>query len=345
MKKFLVVLAILSLSLVSVFGCGSQSPDKASDAPAKEEAPAKETAGTQQDTWPQKPIKLLIPFAANGGTDLGARLLASYLEKDLGTSVVVENKVGAAGWIAYSDLLKAEPDGYTLAVTVNPALITGYLNPTANRKENLDSFEHIINHAVDEGLIAVRPDEKRFANINEFIEYAKNNEVSVTSNGVGSSNHLISLSMVKELGLKFRYVQFTGTGEAISSVLGGHVDVMIGEIGGVIEQIKGGQLKALAVFGKERYSHLPDVPTMKETAGFENTVTYASRGIAGPKGIDPQIIEKIQSAVEKAEQNPEFIQKASELGMTVDLTKGDAYKELLKKQEAGISELKPVLGW
>ncbi len=87
-------------------------------------------------------------FAASGGTDLGARLLASYLEKDLGVPVVVENKVGAAGWVAYADLVNAKPDGYTLGVIVNPALITGYINPSANRKENLDSFEHIINHGL-----------------------------------------------------------------------------------------------------------------------------------------------------------------------------------------------------
>ncbi|PZE21216.1 tripartite tricarboxylate transporter substrate binding protein [Paenibacillus xerothermodurans] len=339
MKKALVVLAIFVFSFGAMLGCATKSSTSASDAPARGAASA------QPLDWPMKPIKLIVPFAASGGTDLGARLLASYLEKDLGKPVVVENKVGGAGWVAYADLLNAKPDGYTFGVIVNPALITGYINPTANRTENLDSFDHIINHAVDEGLIAVRPDDTRFANINEFVEYAKKNEVSVTSNGVGSSNHLIALSMNKHLGTKFRFVQFTGTGEAVSSVLGNHVDVLIGEIGGAVEQVKGGQFKALAVFGPERYPHLPDVPTMKEAVGFENTVTYASRGIAGPKGIDPQIVAKLQAAVEKAEKDPEFIKKASELGMTVDLTKGDAYEQLLKKQEAAIIELKPVLGW
>ncbi|GCL71135.1 tripartite tricarboxylate transporter substrate binding protein [Paenibacillus naphthalenovorans] len=339
MKKTFVAFAIIVLTLGALIGCTPRSSNDSTDAAGKG------AAGTQQIDWPNKPIKLIVPFAASGGTDLGARLLASYLEKDLGVPVVVENKVGAAGWVAYADLVNAKPDGYTLGVIVNPALITGYINPSANRKENLDSFEHIINHGVDEGLIAVRPDDKRFATINDLIEYAKNNEISVTSNGIGSSNHLIALSMNKELGTKFRFVQFGGTGEAIASVLGGHVDVLIGEIGGAIDQVHSGQLKALSVFGPERNPKLPDVPTMKEKVGFENSIIYASRGIAGPKGIDPQIIAKLQSAIEKAETNPEFINKASELGMKVDLTKGDAYIQLLKKQEAAIMELKTMLGW
>ncbi|MCX7780105.1 MAG: tripartite tricarboxylate transporter substrate binding protein [Negativicutes bacterium] len=326
MKKMLCVIMVLILA-VGLVGCGKG---------------AKTQEGAKVD-FPTKPITLIVSFAAGGGTDLGARLLAPYLEKELGVPVVVENKPGGGGWIGYSELLKAKPDGYTIGYVNTPGLITGYLNPSAKRQQNLDSFTYVANHVLDPGVIAVRADEKRFTTIQELIEYAKKQELTTTTNGVGTGPHMAALDINQKMGTKFKPVHFNGTGEYLAAVLGGHIDVFIARVGESLEPVRDGQLKVLAVTTKERVPQYPNVPTMNETVG--EVLNYSSRGIAAPKGIDPKVLEKLQTAFEKAMKNPEHVQKMEKMGLTVHYLKGDDYKNLLKAEEKVIQNLKPLLGW
>lgn len=343
MKKLLTSVLAVALSLGTVVGCSTQQTSNPSEASKPAESTG-EQANTEKSDYPNKPIKLVVSFAAGGGTDMGARLLTPYVEKELGVPVVVENKPGAGGWVGYSEMLGATPDGYTIGYVNTPGLITGYVNPTAKRTENLDSFEFIINHVKDAGVIAVRADEKRFSDLKGLIEFAKTNELSASSNGVASGNHIASLQMNKELGTKFRAVQFSGTSEALTGVLGGHVDVLIAKVGEVVEPMKDGQLKVLGVMMAERVPQLPDVPTMKEAVGAD-IENYSIRGIAAPKGVDPQIVAKLQDAFEKAMKNAEHEKKMSDLGLNIDSTKGADFKEMLSKEEASVIELKSLLGW
>ncbi|WP_248928411.1 tripartite tricarboxylate transporter substrate binding protein [Paenibacillus hamazuiensis] len=342
MKKCFAFAAVCVLALGALAGCTSPVAKKSNEAAAGSQTNT-QTSAPKTD-YPKKPITLIVSFAAGGGTDLGARLLTPILEKELGVPVVVENKPGGGGWVGYSELLNAKPDGYTLAYVNTPGLITGYVNPTAKRKENLDSFDFIINHVLDAGVIAVRASDDRFANVKDLIEYAKKNELSTSSNGVGSGNHFASLQMNKQLGTKFRAVQFSGTSEALTSVLGSHVDVLIAKVGEVVDPMKEGQLKVLAVMMPNRVPQLPDVPTLKEAVGV-NIENYSIRGIAGPKGMDPQIVAKLQEALEKAMKNPEHVKKMSDMGLNIDTTKGEDFKKMLQKEEAGVNELKSLLGW
>ncbi|NOU92590.1 hypothetical protein GC093_05015 [Paenibacillus sp. LMG 31456] len=339
MKKLFAFSAVCVLAVGTLIGCTSKSPI----APKSNEPVGSQASATKAD-YPKKPITLIVSFAAGGGTDLGARLLTPILEKELGVPVVVENKPGGGGWIGYSELLSAKPDGYTLAYVNTPGLITGYVNPTAKRKENLDSFDFIVNHVLDAGVIAVKADDKRFSNVKELVEYAKKNELSASSNGVGSGNHFASLQMNKQLGTKLRAVQFGGTSEALTSVLGGHVDILMAKVGEVVEPMKEGQLKVLAVMMPNRVPQLPDVPTLNEAVGV-NIENYSIRGIAGPKGMDPQIVAKLQEAFEKAMKNPDHVKKMSDMGLNIDTTKGADFKKMLQKEETGVNELKSLLGW
>jgi len=335
MKKILTSALVLALSVGTLLGCTA----KTSETPK-----AGEQAKTEKFDYPTKPIKLIVSFPAGGGTDLGARQLTPYLEKELGVPVVVENKAGGGGWVGYSQLLSSDPDGYTIGYVNTPGLITGYVNPTAQRKENLDSFEFIINHVKDAGVIAVRTDEKRFTDIKGLVEYAKKHELSASSNGVASGNHIAALQMNKELGTNFRSVHFGGTSEAITGVLGGHVDVLIAKVGEVKEPAADKQLKVLAVMMPERVPQFPDVPTVKEAVGV-NIENYSIRGIAGPKGMDPKIVAKLQDAFEKAEKNTEHAKKMSDMGLNIDTTEGQDFKEMLKKEETNVIEMKKLLGW
>lgn len=337
MRKIFAMLTVVALFTTLLAGC-AQGPQKSTNTPKTDQSTA------QQIDWPKKPITLIVPYAAGGGTDLSARILKPYLEKELGVSVVVENKPGGGGWVGWSALATSKPDGYTIGYMNFPNVIAGYLNPSMKRTENLDSFQFIINHVVDAGVIAIRPDEKRFTNIKELVEYAKNNDLTMNTSGVGSANHFVGVQMNKQLGMKFRFVQTDGTAQAIPNVLGGHVDVLVAGISETMEMLKNGQLKPIAVFGSQRVPQLPDVPTINEAVGAK-TEKFISRGIAGPKGIDSQIVAKLEAAFEKAEKNAEHIKKIGDVGMEVETTKGDAYKQLLKKQEGSISELKSVFGW
>ncbi|RXT03929.1 tripartite tricarboxylate transporter substrate binding protein [Ammoniphilus sp. CFH 90114] len=337
MKKLWSSLMMMTLSVGMLVGCGgtdTTTPAAGSSEPKQE---------AKKDEFPNKPITLTVSFKAGGGTDLGARILAPYLEKELGVPVVVENKPGAGGWTGYSELLRSKADGYTIGYVNTPGLITGYLNPTANRKENLDSFDYIANHVVDAGVIAVKADENRFSTIEELIEYAKKNKVTATTNGVGTGNHFVSLQLNGEFGTQINPVHMEGTGEAITAVMGGHVDILVAKVGEVVQPQKDGQIKVLAVTMNERVPQLPDVPTLKETVGeVEN---YSIRGIAAPKGIDPQVMEKLQSAFEKALKDPEHIKKMEEMGLNVAFYKGEDFKQLLKKEESTVLEYKSLIGW
>jgi tripartite-type tricarboxylate transporter receptor subunit TctC len=325
--KKLLCLAMLVVLSVGLVGCGGKAQPK---------------AGVKAD-YPTKPITLIVSFSAGGGTDLGARLLAPYLEKELGVPVVVENKPGGGGWIGYTEMLKSKPDGYTLGYVNTPGLITGYLNPSAKRQQNLDSFSYIANHVIDPGVIAVRADDNRFNTIQELVDYAKKHEMTATTNGVGSGNHFASLEMNKELGTKIKPVHFAGTGEALTAVLGGHVDIFVVKVGEILEPVKDKQFKVLGVMSKERVPQFPNVPTLRESVG--EVINTTVRGVAASKDLDPKILAKLQTAFQNAMKNPEHIQKLEKLGLVVDGRTGDEFKKLLKEEEKIAIELKPLLGW
>ncbi|WP_134700796.1 tripartite tricarboxylate transporter substrate binding protein [Ammoniphilus sp. YIM 78166] len=325
------------LFLTALVGCSTQDSVSSSTNPT-------EPSNAKEINYPTKPIKLIVSYAAGGGTDTGARMLTSYLEKELGVPVVVENKPGGSGWIGWGELSKAKTDGYTIGYVNAPAIFAGYIKPDSNRKENLDSFEFIINHVVDVGVIAVRSDDNRFSTINDLIEYAKTNELTTSASGVGTENHLAALQLNKKMGTKLTSVQFGGTAEALTGVMGGHVDVLMAKVGEVMQAEKEGKLKILAVAKGERVAQFPDVPTIKEAVGAD-VEFYSLRGIAGPKGLDPQIVEKLQTAFENAMKNPEHVQKMSDLGLAIDGTKGEEYLQVLKHEEAIMLDFKDELGW
>ena len=336
MRKMTFVLAVCLFSTSLLIGCSNKESNQATTDP-------KESANKEAD-WPKKPVKLIIPFDAGGGTDLSARALQPYLEKELGVSVVVENKPGAGGWLAWSQLVNSKPDGYTIGYMNFPNVIAGYLNPALKRTENLESFTFISNHVVDAGVIAIRPDEKRFNDAESLVKYAKNNELTVNSSGVGSANHFVGVQMMNQLDSKFRFIQMDGTAEAIPSVIGGHVDVLIAGVGEMLEILKNDKLKPIAVFGDERVPSLPDVPTLNEAVGAD-TDKFLSRGIAGPKGLDPEVLTKLQDAIAKAEKEAGHIEQIDKLGMEIEGIQGKEYLNTLKTQEESIIKIKDVFGW
>jgi len=328
MGKIRGLVAGMTLLALIIAGCGGGT---------------KQPAATK-DKYPTGPINVIVSFAPGGGTDLGARMLLPYAEKDLGVPMTVINKSGGGGWVGWNDLLSAKADGYTIAYINTPNLMTGYLNPSVKRDKSLDDFELLANHVVDYGALAIRPDEKRFTNIKELLEYAKINEVTCTTTGPASDDHIAILKINKRFGTKLVAVHTKGAAEGKSSVMGGHIDVYAANVGEVTIPHKDKELKVIGIMAPQRTKFLPDVPTLDES-GYKDIYSWSARGLAAKKGISPEQRDKLVAAFEKAMKNPEHIKKMEEMGLEVKFLTGPDYLKLLKADEDGVRGVFDLLGW
>lgn len=343
MKKW-VSISISLIVILMLVACGStQEASKPADNSSSSSSSSSSNNTSSEEKFPNKEITIIVSYAAGGGTDVGARILVPYLEKELGVPVNILNKPGGGGWIGWTELAEANPDGYTIGYINTPNLMTGYLDPQYNRKHNLESFAPIANHVSDPGAIAIRVDETRFTDIASLMEYAKNNKLTATSTGVGSDDHYASLKLNHKFGTQFEAVHNKGSAESRTSVLGGHVDVLFANVGELTQMHKEGQIKIVAVMSQNRSPFLEDVPTMKES-GFE-VFSGSARGLAAPKGVDAEKLEILRKALENAITNEEQIKKMGEMGLEVDYQSGDDYIQLLKNDEQGVLDLRGLLGW
>ncbi|MGI6284375.1 tripartite tricarboxylate transporter substrate binding protein [Neomoorella humiferrea] len=326
-KKIFLSIAMLIVILL-LAGCGNKN--------------SQTTQKEQQSTkFPQKPVSLIVAYGAGGGTDVTARLLASYVEKELGQPVNVVNVTGGGGWNGWGQLAHSKPDGYTIGYINVPNMFQGYLDPKIKRPENLDSFAVIMNHVTDPCVWVVKGDSK-YKSLQELIEDAKKNpeKISFAAHGVGGDDHLALLQVEKLTGAKFKVIHNESTSTSITQVLGGHVQVVGCNVSEIFNQHKKGELRALGVMSDNRSEFLPDVPTFKEQG--LNVNMSVSRGIAAPAGTPNEVLNILASALDKAIKNPEHVAKAKEMGLTLDPITGEAYKKFLKQQEQMIKEL---MGW
>lgn len=326
-KKIFLSIAMLIVILL-LAGCGNKN--------------SQTTQKEQQSTkFPQKPVSLIVAYGAGGGTDVTARLLASYVEKELGQPVNVVNVTGGGGWNGWGQLAHSKPDGYTIGYINVPNMFQGYLDPKIKRPENLDSFAVIMNHVTDPCVWAVKGDSK-YKSLQELIEDAKKNpeKISFAAHGVGGDDHLALLQVEKMTGAKFKVIHNESTSTSITQVLGGHVQVVGCNVSEIFNQHKKGELRALGIMSDKRSEFLPDVPTFKEQG--LNVNMSVSRGIAAPAGTPNEVLNILASALDKAIKNPEHVAKAKEMGLTLDPITGEAYKKFLKQQEQMIKEL---MGW
>lgn len=328
MKRRFLVVAVLILSLV-MGACGNDNSSKG------------ESSG---DSFPEKSVTLLVAYAAGGGTDTGARVLQSYLEEELGTTVNIVNKPGGAGWVAWSELANAKADGYTIGYVNSPNIITGYLDPKYNRDNNLEDFQFLANHVLDPGVIAINPKDDRFQTFEEMVEYAKENELTATTSGVGSNDHMAILLLNKHYDTKITPIHTEGAAEGSSQVLGGHVDLFIAKVGEAAHHHTNGELKAIAVNSDERSPFMDEVPTTVEM-GYPEIIHRSARGIAAPAGIPEDVLKKLSEALEKAITNEEQIEKMETQGLEVLHLNPEDFTELMKEDEKQVEELSDLLGY
>lgn len=344
LKKLLIIGVMSALVLVGCSKAESKAPAETPAGAPDAQAELTDKEAAEIASYPNKPINVIVAYGAGGGTDVSARILLPYVEKELGATMNVVNVTGGSGYVGWTQMLNATKDGYTIAYINTPTVITGYLNPEAKRDPQLENFALIANHVVDYGVIGINANDSRFSNLEEFIEYAKVNEVTATTTGLGSDDHISLLKFNKAFGTKILAVHDTGYGTSKASVMGGNIDALYVNIGDILPDHQSGNLKCIGVLAPERSELISDVPTVKEITGV-SVVNYASRGIAAQNGVPKEILDKLNKAFLEAMNNPELKEKIKEVGLDMVPMDRKEYKEFLLAEEKSLIELKPLLGW
>lgn len=280
----------------------------------------------QAADYPSRPIKLVVPFAAGGSTDIVARLVAEYAGRDLKQTIVVENKAGAGGSLGMEQVARSTADGYTLGMAT---MSTHGSNPAVYRRMNYDplkDFEPVANVLAVPSIFAINP-QVPAKDMAEFVALAKGqtDKYSFASPGVGSLGHVNIENFMMLAGIKLLHVPYRGAGPALNDVMGGQVDAITDNLSSTLPQVLGGKLRPLAVLGAQRSPLLPDVPTYIEL-GYPDMGTGGWFGLVAPAGTPPAVIERLNQAVRAAMRDPEFRKKAEEVGGTLMPTSPQEFK-------------------
>ena len=260
--------------------------------------------------WPERPITIVVPAAAGGTTDIAARVLAEKMGKDLGTSVVVENKGGGGGSIGTAQVARARPDGYTLLMgNIGPVAINFSLYKQLSYKES--DLRGITNVISVPNILVVHADSP-VRSVRELVELARTRRLNVSTSGVGQSPHMSSEMFRQKAGIEVTLVPFPGAAPAVTALLGQQVDYMIDNLPSSLPHIRSGKFRALAITSATRSAQLPEVPTMTE-AGVPMQVT-AWFGLLAPAGTPDAVVERIQQSARRAMQTAEVRQRFADLG-------------------------------
>src|SRR6266516_3584625 len=247
--------------------------------------------------WPQRSLRIIVPFGPGGGADIIGRIVAQSLQERLGQPVVIENRPGAAGTLGNEAVARADKDGYTLGIMTAGQIIAAVMNKSL-RYDTLTAFDPVAQVATAGLIIVTRPDFPA-NDVKQLVAAAKANpgKLSFASPGFGATQHFTGELFRQTADVKILHVPFRTSPEAIAALLGKQVDVLFDTVSAVLGQVQGGQLKALAVTGKDRFPAVPDVPAAIESGvvpGYDVTTWY---GLFVPRGTPPQIIAKLNKTI------------------------------------------------
>ena len=294
--------------------------------------------------FPQKgkAIQMLVGFAAGGSTDVGARILASGMEKELGAPVVVVNKPGASSQIAYTALTQAKPDGYTIGNTNFPSVIVSYLDPARKATYARKDFDLLALHVIDPGLFAVKADSP-FKTLKEVIEAAKANprKIRISTTGIQSDETFGILQLQKMTGAQFALVHFAqGNAASMTAFLGGKIEVYCGNVGDILPQVKSGEVRLLGIMDDEESPFYPGVKTF-EQQGYK-LYNSSSRGFAAPAGTPKEVVNILSGAIKKVVGSADHKKRMAEMGLTIRYMDPAQYAKYWSENEAMIKELLPL---
>jgi len=267
---------------------------------------------TQAQDWPQRPVRIIGPYAAGGNADVLARLTAQWLSDAFKQQFVVENRVGGNGVIAAEAVARAAPDGYTLMwavlppVAIQPAMTKVPYDPTRD-------FAPVSVVGTNPFVLVVNKDVPA-KNVKEFIAWVKSQptKLSYAEGAVGSVTHLAMALFLKRAGIEMTNVSYRGNNPAMTDVVAGHIPTMFSNVSDALPQIKAGAIRPLAVSSNERVPQLPDTPTVAESFPGYSAITW--NGLMAPAGTSKPIIDKMAAEIAKACKDKKFIERLATLG-------------------------------
>jgi tripartite-type tricarboxylate transporter receptor subunit TctC len=292
-----------------------------------------------QAAYPDRPIKMIVPWAAGGDTDNIFRPFAPALQKALGgTTVVIANIGGASGTVGAREAKGAPPDGYTLYAVHDYIHSTYY---TGMSDVNYTDFEPVCLISGTPSVLTASPKTK-WGTMKELVDDAKAHpgQISVGAT-LGSTSHFFPALVEKAAGIKFKYVSYDGLAQRMNSILGGHIDLTDGNLTQK-GKVDAGQLKFIAIATEKRSPEMPNVPTLKEL-GYD-VVYSVSRGLLAPKGTPNEILSKLETACGQAVKDPAFVESMKKQGTDVPYLDRKGYAEFLKKNDILNKDLSRDLG-
>lgn len=320
MKKILSVILVLVL-IASLVGCSDDG-------------------GQDDANYPNKPIEIIVAYKAGGGTDVGARVLASAAEKEIGESLVIINREGSDGELGYTELAQADPDGYTIGFINLPTFVS--LTLERDTEYEIGDVEPILNHVYDAGVIVVQ-ESAEWDTIEELVEYAEENpgDLRISNNGTGASNHIGAAHFEHEAEIDVTHVPFGGSTDMLAALRGGHVEATVAKISEVANLVDSGELKILASFTEERLENFPDVPTLEEK-GY-NILFGSARALVAPKGTPEDVIEFLHDNFKKAIESDEHMEKAADADLPIMYMSPEDLGKYIEDEEVYLKEIGEIL--
>ena len=294
--------------------------------------------------WPQKTIRIIVAFGPGGGSDIVSRIIGQALQEKLGQPVVIENRPGAGGTIGHEYVARADKDGYTIGIMTAGQIIAAMMSK-APRYDTLTAFDPIAQVATAGLIMSTRPDFPAH-NVKELIAAAKASPGKLVfgSPGFGATQHLAAELFKQVGGIDMLHVPFRTSPETITAVLGKQVDVIFDTVSAVLGQVQSGQLKALAVTGKERFPAVPNIPAAVESGvlpGYDVTTWY---GFFAPRGTPPAIIAKLNTAFNEIIAQDAVRSRLTTAGVIVKGSTAQAFGEFMADEFARWNKVREAAG-
>ncbi len=285
-----------------------------------------------------KPITMLVPFAAGGNIDIVARIIAPALSKQLGQTIVVQNRPGGGGSVAAAEVARAQPDGSTLLITTpNPLVIVPKMVSTTYTINSFESIGLISSTAL---VFTTRAGNPKFKDMASFLAYARANpgKVNIGNSGIGTTNHVAIMQLQSIAKLDLNVVTYKGSGPAIVDLLGGQIDAMVDQLSSSVAHIKGGRMTAMSVLAPERDPLLPDTPSTKEV-GLPTLDISTTLGLLAPAKTPEATVKQLGEALFKVLQDPTIKEQLLNVASIARPGPTNAFGVLLKREDAIATEL------